>query len=387
MAYLTQDQIHEIHSQAVNRTPGLLDAWKQMLIGLPIAYMSTLPNIDGNKNLGLLAQLSTMNEVDVIKGGVVPLEVWLNNAAYFSELFPDSQKLYRDYARVILEKRAITKRNATSSFDQTVNAPSLKGMSEVKERIIFINEMVPYGFAQGAVRTGQSVARLIVPRFDGKQPRKLPFTDEQIKYFGTGWLLGTRHIVTNHHVINARDAGEADAISEDFNLQGIKTTVQFDYNQRNAAGDPRSVKQVSGYNKELDYAVLELEAPSGREPLPVFGGQFVLPAQSLFPVNLIQHPGGEPKKLGIRSNLVAAVNEVNLAYFTDTEPGSSGSPVCSDDWYVLALHKASSASYGEFEYQGKQTAWVNHGTRIDVILADLKQNHSTLWNLIGANVV
>jgi hypothetical protein len=106
MPYLNQDQIHKIHSQAVNQTPGLLDAWKQLLRGLPIAYMYTLPNIDGNKNVGLFEHLSSMNEVDVLKGGVVPLEVWLKNAAYFSDMFPESQALFRDYALLVAGKRA-----------------------------------------------------------------------------------------------------------------------------------------------------------------------------------------------------------------------------------------------------------------------------------------
>jgi endonuclease G, mitochondrial len=259
-------------------------------------------------------------------------------------------------------------------------------LADIPERIIFVNDMVPFGFAAGAARCGQSVARLIVPRFDNGQPRTQPFTDQQIQYFGTGWLLGGRHIITNHHVVNARDPGEADASLDDFALQGENTTVQFDYNQRNAAGDPRTVQSVAAANKKLDYAILELESPTGREPLTVLEKEFDLPSQSYVPVNLIQHPGGNPKTLGIRNNLVATVKDINIAYFTDTEPGSSGSPVCTDNWQVIALHKASSASFGEFEFQGKKTAWVNIGTCIHHILKDLREHHTELWNAIGAIV-
>ncbi len=140
-------------------------------------------------------------------------------------------------------------------------------------------------------------------------------------------------------------------------------------------------------NKSLDYSVLELNEETGRESLPLFGRELDLPLGSYVPVNLVQHPGGLPKKLGIRNNLVATIVQNDIAYFTDTEPGSSGSPVCTDEWQVVGLHKASSVSFGDFEFQGKKTAWVNIGTRIDQIIADLKNNHAELWQEIGAVVV
>ncbi|MEM9840577.1 MAG: serine protease, partial [Pseudomonadota bacterium] len=104
------------------------------------------------------------------------------------------------------------------------------------------------------------------------------------------------------------------------------------------------------------------------------------------PVNVIQHPGGSPKQLGIRNNLAARLTDKDLAYFTDTEGGSSGSPVCSDDWIVLALHKASTTVFGKLEFQGKKTAWVNVGTRVDLIIEDLEKNHAALWSAIGADI-
>lgn len=35
------------------------------------------------------------------------------------------------------------------------------------------------------------------------------------------------------------------------------------------------------------------------------------------------------------------------------------------------------------EFQGKKTAWVNVGIRIDRILADLRHNHAALYQVIG----
>ncbi len=67
---------------------------------------------------------------------------------------------------------------------------------------------------------------------------------------------------------------------------------------------------------------------------------------------IIQHPDGRQKHLAIRNNQITvyaqdgdlsdadrAANNF-LYYSTDTLPGSSGAPVFSDQWYVIALHRA-----------------------------------------------
>ena len=55
-------------------------------------------------------------------------------------------------------------------------------------------------------------------------------------------------------------------------------------------------------------------------------------------LNIIQHPLGWPKTIAIRNNLLTFRTERTLLYETDTEVGSSGSPVFNDDWQLVALH-------------------------------------------------
>lgn len=66
---------------------------------------------------------------------------------------------------------------------------------------------------------------------------------------------------------------------------------------------------------------------------------------------IIQHPDGRQKHLAIRNNQITVyVQDGDLAdadraannflyYSTDTLPGSSGAPVFSDQWYLIALHR------------------------------------------------
>jgi endonuclease G, mitochondrial len=61
------------------------------------------------------------------------------------------------------------------------------------------------------------------------------------------------------------------------------------------------------------------------------------------PVNIVQHPKGELKQIAIRNNTLLDLPEDpgldKLAHYeTDTEQGSSGSPVFNDQWEVIALH-------------------------------------------------
>ena len=69
-------------------------------------------------------------------------------------------------------------------------------------------------------------------------------------------------------------------------------------------------------------------------------------------VNIVQHPRGEYKRVAVRNNLVSAADETTVRYFTDTDYGSSGSPVCDDQWRVVALHRGARRAK-DVQFQGK----------------------------------
>ena len=207
-------------------------------------------------------------------------------------------------------------------------------------------------------------------------------------FYGTGWIIASGLLMTNHHVIDARDrrpppegAGDQHADPADLAAQAESVTVRFDY--YNEAGDScfecHGSKLIAS-SRELDYAVIELEQAESiadRRPIRLVSEQPTLGPGSR--VNIVQHPRGGPLRFAIRNNFfVPSVEEsAFMLYQTDTEAGASGAPVCGDDWRVVALHHAARAVPSQMVPQevlgGKPAAVtvLNEAIHIHRILDDL----------------
>ena len=90
-------------------------------------------------------------------------------------------------------------------------------------------------------------------------------------------------------------------------------------------------------------------------------------------VNIIQHPRGNYKQVAIRNNLLTFRTDRALLYEADTEVGSSGAPVFSDLWGVVALHHFGKPSIAKLDAPGARDVPVNanEGIRISAIHAAL----------------
>jgi V8-like Glu-specific endopeptidase len=78
-------------------------------------------------------------------------------------------------------------------------------------------------------------------------------------------------------------------------------------------------------------------------------------------LNVIQHPQGRRKEVVIQQNELKDTHTNVIHYYSDTDYGSSGSPVFNNTWDLMALHHARDPSES-----------ANEGIRIDKIVADLK---------------
>ena len=141
---------------------------------------------------------------------------------------------------------------------------------------------------------------------------------------------------------------EPDASDADWGLQALATEVHFDVESENAAIQPRKIHEVIASDKALDFTVVRIDEASDRSPLPVDSRTIDIKDGEIRPLNVIQHPNGKAKKIAIRNNLATAAIAPQVRYFTATYGGSSGLPVFSDDWHVVAIHCGSVA------YQGAQ---------------------------------
>ena len=83
----------------------------------------------------------------------------------------------------------------------------------------------------------------------------------------------------------------------------------------------------------------------------------------------MQHPQGRPKEIAIQENRVTAIYPNVIRYTTDTEPGSSGSPVFNNSWRVISLHHSAG------EQNPATGEWINNeGIRIDRLIEAIKKN-------------
>lgn len=155
----------------------------------------------------------------------------------------------------------------------------------------------------------------------------------------TGFMISPSLLLTNHHVLpTADDAAQSWAhFRYEFDALGrLLDTCVF-------ALDPSAFFFT---DHELDITVVAVapETPDRRQRVARFGWlrlssspDTVVPGEWL---TMVHHPGGRPKQVALRQNLLIRSNDTDLWYATETAAGSSGAPVFNDSWQAVALHRA-----------------------------------------------
>ena len=218
--------------------------------------------------------------------------------------------------------------------------------------------------------------------------------------YGTGFLIAPNLLITNNHVLpTAAIAASA--------------MVQFSYevNLDDAPIFPVNFRTDSNTlfftSKELDFSIVAVEgtAEGGGIKLDEFGCLPLLDVTGKASdgewLTIIQHPDGARKQVCVRDNQLLERGDNVLWYTTDTKPGSSGSPVFNNDWYVVALHHkgipetkngviqtVDGRDYDAATMAESRVKWIaNEGVRASRIVQALKaanQNHPLLAPLYNA---
>jgi V8-like Glu-specific endopeptidase len=182
------------------------------------------------------------------------------------------------------------------------------------------NNLLKIRWLEDALKASKAVCRVVCA--DGE--------------LGTGFLTKEGYVFTNNHVIKSVDAAKTATLEFNYEIgpdgkTKSRTTYQLD------ASDFKSSPP-----NEFDFARVKV-IDRGDAPLSQWG--FVEFEKEAIPsvgtsVTIIQHPKGEDKQIALNANEVIGQINQHLFYTTDTEPGSSGSPVFNTDWKVVAIHHA-----------------------------------------------
>lgn len=228
------------------------------------------------------------------------------------------------------------------------------------ERVIGTSDLFPISYLEVGLSAGKSVCRIEVRDPIGR-----------VRGHGTGFLVAPSLLMTNNHVLEVADAAR-------FSL------AQFNY-ETDLQLLPRPIKSFRFdpdrffvTDEQLDFTLVAVEAVSaegarltefGFLPLLAESGKVLVGEY----VSIVQHPSGAPKVVAIRENRVNDVFDEFIHYATDTEPGSSGSPVFNDGWKLVALHHAGVPDPND------STRYVaNEGIRISSIANFLKVRRASL---------
>lgn len=236
------------------------------------------------------------------------------------------ERVMRRITSLGLEKLA-SQLIATEAVTQPVESAMKPGEQvSLLERIIEENDLISSRFLPIGTAVARAVGRITLRQ------------NSRTVGYGTGFLVSPKLLLTNHHVLETAEIA-------------ANSLVEFDFFERsNGAVQPTVIHRLQPEqfflnDRDLDYAIVAV-APQSDGGLPLSDrGYIPLIAKSgkaLIgePVNVIQHPAGEPQQIAIRNNNITNIVEDFLHYAADTERGSSGSPVFNMQWDLAALHHA-----------------------------------------------
>ncbi len=179
----------------------------------------------------------------------------------------------------------------------------------------------------------------------------------------SGFVCGENLLMIGSHVL----ATPQDA-------EGAEIQFFYELDKFGVLNDPVRVSIKLGglffTNQELKLTIIELDEVPSNVIIPQLTTRPVHPEDR---VNIIHHPGGQPKKISMHNNIVAFANTRTLRYFTETRAGSSGAPVFNESFQVVGMHHSSRSDLNSDRK-------LNEGTSMIAVLRTLEADAPEIYS-------
>lgn len=180
---------------------------------------------------------------------------------------------------------------------------------------------------------------------------------------GTGFRIADDLLLTNWHVVHVPKTG----------ARRGAVTAEFGYEDDGQGGEPAPTQipcDVASIvtDQADDWAVIRPQQPL-LDQWPIIKLSEAVDPVANEPAYIVQHPAGARKRLGYVRNQVSSFDDRVLHYLTDTEQGSSGSPVFDAAGRLIGLHHAGGTPQ---HVVGKPPMSKNEGIRIPRVVSGLQ---------------
>lgn len=269
-----------------------------------------------------------------------------------------AEPLDNDIYKEIIYRRSIPLSQDVVGFEKWTEDEELRNegkmtISKEYEKLHGDNNLLPISFLQKGNERSKAVCRIVTPGG-----------------LGTGFLISGGYVMTNNHVVESLITAEL-------------SHAEFFYEEgREAVKAHLKPQELFVTNEKLDYTIIACELEKINDVASVNLAPNVANISRGERVSIIQHPRGRQKEVALQDNEVTYVYDKVIHYRTDTEVGTSGSPVFNKEWNLVALHHA-----GWYDDE-KKTQATNEGISINTIVSDLKKiSHSNSVYRESANKV
>ena len=248
---------------------------------------------------------------------------------------------------------------------------------QIFDKLTQINQLIDHSIIAELIRLGKSVVNIRMKGARGMSsadPEDLQdIWDQAVRtrqtknYVGTGWVFGSTRkvLMTNNHVLPIKDIAKTAFVHFDY-IRDFRTGKRTSSKVMKLAPEQLFLTSPVMSHEGLDYTVVALEeaAPEEYGFIEYDGAASAKKASRVY---VPQHPRGRTKTYVFHNNFKVNESDDYLTYTSDTEGGSSGSPLFDDKLNLIGIHHIGNYSTSE---EGKRLL-TNLGSRIEVVISDL----------------